>query len=176
MVAREFGVSGQTVHKWLRRFKSEGAEGLNDRSSAPASIPRRQMQPGKALQDAVMEVLHAPPIEFGFNRTTWRMRDLRQELVGRGCVATLNSIRTVTKSAGIRWKQARIALTSKDPEYRAKLDAIKGVLGQLRSDEAFFSIDELGPVAVKMRAGRSLQLPGQVRTVPQWRPGTGPSD
>jgi transposase-like protein len=57
-VAQEFRVTSQTVHKWLRRFKSEGAKGLNDRSSAPASIPRRQIQPGKALQDAVMEVLH----------------------------------------------------------------------------------------------------------------------
>lgn len=173
MVAQDFRVSSRTVHKWLRRFRSEGAEGLNDRSSAPASIPRRQMQPGKALQDAVMEVLHAPPAEFGFNRTTWRMRDLRQVLVLRGCVATLNSIRAVIKSAGIRWKQARIALTSKDPEYRAKLDAINGVLGKLRTDEAFFSIDELGPVAVKMRAGRSLQLPGQVCTVPQWQKSKG---
>jgi transposase len=85
-VAQEFRVTSQTVHKWLRRFKSEGAKGLNDRSSAPASIPRRQIQPGKALQDAVMEVLHAPPAEFGFNRTTWRMRDLRQVLVLRGCL------------------------------------------------------------------------------------------
>jgi hypothetical protein len=37
------------------------------------------------------------------------------------------------------------------------------------ADEAFFSIDELGPVAVTMRGGCSLQLPGQIRTVPQWQ-------
>lgn len=172
-VAQEFRVSTQTVHKWLRRFVCEGAKGLNDRSSAPAVVPRRQMQPGEALQGAVMEVLHAPPAEFGFNRTTWRMRDLRQVLVGRGSVATLNSIRAAIKSAGIRWKQARIALTSKDPEYRAKLDAIKAVLGNLQRGEAFFSIDELGPIAVKMTAGRSLQLPGHFRTVPQWQKSKG---
>lgn len=132
-VAREFRVSSRTVHKWLRRYKSEGAEGLKDRSSAPEFVPRRQMQPGKALQDAVMEVLHAPPAEFGFNRTTWRMRDLRQVLGGRGYVATLNSIRAVIKSAGIRWKQARIALTSKDPEYRAKLDPSSPSTNSVRS-------------------------------------------
>jgi hypothetical protein len=97
------------------------------------------------------------------------MRDLKAVLDAKGTVASLNNIRFSIKSAGIRWRQARIALTSKDRDYRAKLDAIKAVLGDLAADEAFFSIDELGPVAVKMRAGRSMQLPGQIRTVPQWQ-------
>lgn len=60
-------------------------------------------------------------------------------------VATLNNIRFEIRNAGLRWKRARIALTSKDPDYCAKLDAIKRVLKCLSSDEAFFSIDELGP-------------------------------
>jgi DDE superfamily endonuclease len=46
-------------------------------------------------------------------------------------------------------------------------------LTNLGADEAFFSIDELGPVAVKMRGGRPLQLPGQIRTVPQWQKSRG---
>ena len=53
------------------------------------------------------------------------------------------------------------------------MDAITGTLSRLAPDEAFFSIDELGPVAVKMRSGRSLQLPGQIRTVPQWQKSRG---
>jgi hypothetical protein len=101
------------------------------------------------------------------------MRDIKTVLDEQGAVATLDSIRVAIKSAGVRWKKARIALTSKDPDYRAKLDAIKVVLAGLSADEAFFSIDELGPIAVKMRAGRSLQLPGQVRTVPQWQKSRG---
>ena len=102
------------------------------------------------------------------------MRDLKAVLDGEGTVASLNNIRFSIKSAGIRWRQARIALTSKDPDYRAKLEAIKTVLSGLSADEAFFSIDELGPVAVKkMRAGRSMQFPGQIRTVPQWQKSRG---
>jgi hypothetical protein len=38
------------------------------------------------------------------------------------------------------------------------------VLSRLRDDEAFFSIDEFGPFAVKMRG---------VRTVPQWQKSKG---
>jgi transposase InsO family protein len=35
------GVSVRTVSKWLRRYRVEGAEGLVDRSSAPARVPGR---------------------------------------------------------------------------------------------------------------------------------------
>lgn len=39
--AAAFGVSVQSVRKWLRRFRAEGAAGLQDRSSRPRSSPRR---------------------------------------------------------------------------------------------------------------------------------------
>lgn len=172
-VASDFRVTTTTVHKWIRRFRSEGLAGLADRTSAPRHVPRRMIQPSEELRDAVMRVLHVPPTDFAINRTAWRMKDLHEVLVGQGTIATLNSIRTVLRAEGIRWKNARVALTSKDPDYQAKVAAIKGVLGSLREDEAFFSIDELGPVAVKMRGGRSLQFPGQVRTVPQWQKSRG---
>ena len=35
------GVSRQTLYKWLRRFKEEGVEGLQDRISRPRRCPRR---------------------------------------------------------------------------------------------------------------------------------------
>lgn len=40
-VAKQLGVSRQTVHKWHRRFVAEGPAGLADRSSRPHSSPRR---------------------------------------------------------------------------------------------------------------------------------------
>lgn len=168
-VARDFRVTSPTVRKWIRRFQSDGATGLDDKSSAPRSVPRRQTQPGPALHDAVMRLLHMPPAEYGLNRTCWRLTDLRSVLIQQGVVATLKCIRATISDAGVRWKQARVALTSQDPDYRQKVDAIKAVLSRLAADEAFFSIDEMGPVAVKMRGGLSLQLPGQVRSVPQWQ-------
>jgi transposase InsO family protein len=39
-VAEAMGVSRATVYKWLRRFETEGLEGLVDRSSAPLRRPR----------------------------------------------------------------------------------------------------------------------------------------
>ncbi len=40
-VAKQVGVSRQTVHKWVRRFQAEGRAGLTDRSSRPRSSPTR---------------------------------------------------------------------------------------------------------------------------------------
>jgi transposase InsO family protein len=40
-VAKELGVSRQCAHRWVARFRAEGAAGLIDRSSRPHSCPRR---------------------------------------------------------------------------------------------------------------------------------------
>ena len=37
--AHTAGVSGRTAHKWLRRFREEGVEDLQDRYSAPDCCP-----------------------------------------------------------------------------------------------------------------------------------------
>ncbi len=42
--AREAGVSRQTVHKWLNRFREGGDESLEDRSSRPKHLPTRTPQ------------------------------------------------------------------------------------------------------------------------------------
>lgn len=38
-LCREFGVSRQTGHKWIKRFEEHGYEGLEERSRRPASAP-----------------------------------------------------------------------------------------------------------------------------------------
>jgi transposase InsO family protein len=40
-VAKELGISRQCAHRWVGRFRREGAAGLADRSSRPRSMPRR---------------------------------------------------------------------------------------------------------------------------------------
>src|ERR1043166_879349 len=117
----------------------------------------------KHARTAVFSLLHTPPRDSGFNRTTWRLADLHSALKTQGVMTTRNNLSAVIKQAGYQWKKARVTLTSSDPLYRQKVDAIKKVLSELKGDEAFFSIDEFGPFAVKMRGGKSLQLPRKVR-------------
>lgn len=51
-VARELGISRQCAHRWVRRFRDEGAAGLIDRSSRPRRTPTRT---SPAREQAVLE-------------------------------------------------------------------------------------------------------------------------
>lgn len=60
--AESLGVSRATAHKWLRRFREEGIEGLQDRSSAPVRRPR-------ALTDREVErIVRARRLKVGPHR------------------------------------------------------------------------------------------------------------
>jgi len=172
-VASEFQVTAKTVLKWVRRYETKGLTGLSDKSSRPHRIARRHPLPDSNFEAQLFSILHSPPTEFGFNRTTWKQDDLQQALKDRGYSATKATIAKVVKAAGYRWVKARRVLTSSDPDYRAKLDRIKAVLATLGKDEAFFSIDEYGPFKVCQRGGKTLAPRGQQPTVPQWQKSKG---
>ena len=101
------------------------------------------------------------------------MQLLRKVLSEGGHGACPEVIRSITRAAGYRWRKARVVLTSADPDYREKLDRIHSILGNLQSNEAFFSIDEYGPFAIKIHGGRKLTAPGEQPIVPQWQKSRG---
>ena len=101
------------------------------------------------------------------------MADFCRVLREKGRPACPEVIRKITKAAGYKWRKARVVLTSNDPAYAEKLDRIRTILSGLRPDEAFFSIDEYGPFAVKMKPGLTLTAPGEQRIVPQWQKSRG---
>jgi len=68
-----------------------------------------------------------------------------------------------------KWRKARTVLTSRDPEYAVKVQAIKEILAGLRGDEAFFSIDESGPFSIKKKGGRKRVAAGEDYTISQWQ-------
>jgi hypothetical protein len=123
----------------------------------------------KSVKEGVFKVLHSPPSSHGFNRTTWKIADLQKALQDIDLALGKQAIRTIIKDAGYRWRKARKVLTSRDPQYRTKLENIQCILGALAKNEGFFSIDEYGPFAVKLRGGRRLVAPGEIATVPQWQ-------
>ena len=127
----------------------------------------------ESITRAAFTLLHSPPAAYGINRTTWRMIDLQRILREQHQPVCSDVIRRIIKEAGYKWRRARIVLTSKDPDYRSKVDAIKKILSELREDEAFFSIDEYGPFAVKQKGGRKRVAPDQQYVVPQWQKSKG---
>jgi hypothetical protein len=167
-VCNFLGITKRTRSKYLRSFKEGSCEALFSRQ---INVPRKFED--EKLKQAVFGVLHEPPSNYDINRTRWFMSDLTQVLRDDGHPACPSVIRKITKAAGYRWRKARIVLTSSDPNYREKLDKIRAILSELRSDEAFFSVDEYGPFAVKMKPGCTLSAPGEQRIVPQWQKSKG---
>jgi transposase len=161
-------IDKKTYRKYLRTFANGGQAALYARQ---ARVTRKFDD--QAVKQAVFGLLHEPPSNYGINRTTWIMRDLCRVLRETGRPACPDVIRKITKAAGYRWRKALIVLTSRDPDYTEKLGHIRSILSSLGPDEAFFSIDEFGPFAVKMKSGRALSAPGEQRVVPQWQKSRG---
>ena len=130
------------------------------------SIRKRKYQ-SQSYIDAVFRILHAPPSDYGINRTTWKLDDIHRVMCETGLPIWKHGITLIIRKAGYTFTKARQVLTSNDPDYREKLLAITKILGDLGPEEKFFSIDEFGPFSVKMQGGRSLMPKGQRRTVPQ---------
>ena len=162
------GIDKRTRCEYLRAFQTGGQAALFERK-----INSTRKFDNEEVKQAVFRLLHEPPSDYGINRTTWIMRDLTRVLRETGHPACPPVIRKITKAAGYRWRKARIVLTSSDPNYTEKLNHIRSILSELRPDEAFFSIDEFGPFAVKMKPGLALCAPGEQRVVPQWQKSRG---
>jgi len=168
MTCRFLDIDNKSFRKYVQRFERGGYTEL----FAP-QIKRTRKFDNEAIKKAIFGLLHEPPSNYGINRTTWIMADLSRVLRETGRPACPEVIRKITKAAGYRWRKARVVLTSSDPEYSKKVDRIRSILSGLCPDEAFFSIDEFGPFAVKMKPGRTLTAPGEQRIVPQWQKSRG---
>jgi len=149
------GIGKKTYRKYLRLFGQGGVTSLFARQT---KFTRKSDD--EAIKRAVFSLLHEPPSNYGINRTSWKMADFREVLRKKGRPACPPVIRKITKAAGYKWRKARVVLTSNDPAYSEKLDRVRAILAGLRPDEAFFSIDEYGPFAVKMKPGLTLTAPG----------------
>ena len=166
-IAKHLAISRNTVRGYLADFQAGGESGLSKRISKP----RKSDDPD--LKNQIFALLHEPPSLHDINRTIWKLDDIRKVLKKQGHPVCRHIISTIIKEAGYRWRSAKIVLTSTDPEYREKYQHIQDILSSLKEGERFFSIDEFGPFAIKMKAGRVLVESGVQPTVPQWQKSKG---
>lgn len=163
-VTKFLGISLRSAYSYIETSKLRGIEGPF------AYCPRRlKKKDNHELEKMVFTLLHEPPSLSGVNRTSWRMGDLENVLKAKGYAASYAMLHKIIKEAGFRWKAARKVLTSHDPDYKQKLAHIQNILGHLKDNERFFSIDEYGPFSVKMQMGRSLSPPDVQAIVPQFQ-------
>jgi transposase len=167
-IANFLHISRKSVYGYLKCYQT-----ANFNASFVTQSSRLLKANDEKNINAIFSLLHCPPIEFGINRTSWIMEDLKSCLEKRGVFVSKPVIREIIKKAGYRWKKAKVVLTSNDPQYMPKLQYIKEILSSLSKDERFFSCDEFGPFAIKMKGGRRLVAPGEYPIVPQFQKSKG---
>jgi transposase len=163
LIAEFLGVYIRTVKRLILRYRRNGVAALFASRADPRKFDVAR------YKEMVFTVLHTPPRDYGFNRTTWRLRDIRTTMTRLGMPIGKNYILRIIRDAGYRFRKARVVLTSNDPNYREKVQRIHRILSRLKPTERFFSIDEFGPFAVKQQGGRRLVGPGEHPTVPQFQ-------
>jgi transposase len=158
--------------RFVRTCRSKFDEGCIDTLFAPQTKSNRKID-NPRVRSAVFGLLHEPPANHGINRTSWTMPLLSHVLKRNGTQVGPALISKMIKAAGYKWRRAKVVLTSSDPAYMEKLNHIRSILSHLQPDEAFFSIDEYGPFAIKAKPGRTLAPPGIQPTVPQFQKSRG---
>ena len=147
-VAREVGVSRQSVHAWVGRYRAHGLAGLADRSSRPRSSPGRasaeleawvcelrRAHPRWGAQRIVHELMRAPvPPEPLPSRAT-----VHRILVRHGLVVARP--RRKRRSEYVRWQRpAAMLLWQLDIVYGPML--VDAATGELREARIVTGVDD----------------------------------
>jgi transposase len=165
-ISKKIERSCKTIKKWHSVFVEKGLEHLDLHRTR--GIPEQVVNNIKLKKERIIKLIHESPSLHNINRTSWSLKTLAQAYakVYRETISK-TAISEYVRAEGYTFKKARTVLTSPDPEYRTKLKKITNILSNLKQNEKFFSIDEFGPVAIKIRSGRSFSPEDQTRTVPQ---------
>ncbi len=119
-IAENLGCAQQTVRNAIHEFNGRGLGALRAGSSRPREVHAAFDEDGA---QALRELLHHSPREFGKQRSLWTLEDAAQvsfeeELTERRVSG--ETIRATLARLGVRWERAKRWIESPDPEYERK--------------------------------------------------------
>ena len=120
-IARSLGCGQQTVRDAIHDFNERGLKALTPGSSRPK---RTCAAFDEHSAEAVRELLHRSPREFGRDSSLWTLEMAAQVAFEEGLVqrrVSGETIRaTLSRLLGVRWQRAKRWITSPDPLYERK--------------------------------------------------------
>jgi transposase len=120
-IARNLGCGQQTVRDAIHDFNERGLDALVAGSSRPK---RTQAAFDEKSAEAVREMLHRSPREFGRDSSLWTLEMAAQVSFEEGLTerrVSGETIRaTLARLLGVRWQRAKRWITSPDPLYERK--------------------------------------------------------
>ena len=115
-ISEALGVSKEGLRLWLRSYETSGIAGLLDQPR-----PGRPRVKSKDIEEAVEEIIHRLPTDFGFDRSTWSLEAMVDYIFkSREIQVGAQTVRDVLYEMGYRWRRAKHSVTSPDPEYAGK--------------------------------------------------------
>jgi transposase len=170
-VIQKIESSRKQIKRWITAYKQSGMEGLTKKARRVNEVIKENI---RLKKDNLIKLLHETPKLHGINRTTWGIKSLAEAYFKTyGIKIGTSTVSEYIRSQGYAFKYAKRTLTSPDPLYRGKLNKITEILANLKPNEKFFSVDEFGPCAIKLKGGRSLVHKDEIKTYPQWQKSKG---
>jgi transposase len=120
-IAESLGCGPQTVRDAIHDFNERGVDALVARSSRPR---RTRDTFDEESAEALREMLHRCPREFGYDTSLWTLEMAAQASFEEGLTrrrVSGETIRTtLARLLGVRWQRAKRWITSPDPLYERK--------------------------------------------------------
>ncbi len=121
-IAENLGCAHQTVRNAIHEFNGRGLGALSPGSSRPKEVHAAFDEDGA---EALREMLHHPPREFGKRTSLWTLEDAAEVSFEENLTERRVSGETVRATLaraplGVRWERAKRWIESPDPEYARK--------------------------------------------------------
>src|ERR1700737_677780 len=115
-VAQAYGTDRSTIHRWLRRFATDGENGLERR---PVSGRPRKL--ASLDSDALIDIVLAPATEFGYETDFWTTRRLIQVIGSQfGMVVSKRTVLRRLHEAGLSYQKPEREYFELSEEERAE--------------------------------------------------------
>ena len=139
LIAAVLFCSTATIARWKRRFEEGGVAALTGERRGPG--PRLTLAWAAV---AVGWVKHRLPSDFGLMRSRWCCSAVAVLMLEvHNIRLSAQSVRRFLRGGGLVWRRPRPVLGPRDPDYEAKIAALRGLLASLPADEAVVFSDEV---------------------------------
>jgi transposase len=116
-IVQALGHTDRWVREVIRRFNRGGLSGVARRKA-----PGKARLCDAATQEALIELLHQSPLNFGIESELWTPEELAAVAVQQGLVAAISerTVRREMQRAGHSWQRAKRWTKNPDPAYAKK--------------------------------------------------------
>ncbi len=152
-IAQGVGLSPQWVRRIIHRFNENGIDGITWYPYFCSSGEPRQFTAD--VVERIGEVALSPSRQL-IGMSVWSLAKLHDYLVEQGIVASISLewLRQILRSHGIRWRHTKTWKDSNDPEFWPKYRRIRRLYDRPPPSGIRLCLDEFGPLNLLPRHGK----------------------